>query len=67
MNMTDEDKKEMKGYLGMLNEAHGETLKSINDNFVLIEKRLDDHTRILNSHTEMIGEIKEDISIINET
>ncbi len=46
---------EMKHYLGALNEMHGETLKGIRENFVLVNKKLD-------LHSEMIGVLMEDVS-----
>lgn len=55
--VRDEANEDMKLHLGTLNEMHGETLKTINENFVLVNKKLD-------SHTEIIGEMKEDIEVI---
>ncbi len=57
---------EMKRYLGMLNETHGENLKGIKEGFVLVNKKLDEHSVILNSHTGMIGILMEDVSILKE-
>ena len=48
---------EMERYLGALNEMHSENLKGINENFVLVNKKLD-------SHTEMIGNLAEDVSTL---
>ena len=50
---------EMERYLGALNEMHGETLKGINENFVLVNKKLD-------SHTEAIGELKVYVWVLKE-
>ena len=58
--------KEMKHYLGSLNEIHGENLKGIREGFVLINQKLDKHTQKLNSHTEMIGVLMEDVFVIKE-
>lgn len=46
-------------YLGALNEMHGQTLKAINENFILVNKKLD-------SHTEIIGNLLEDVSVLKE-
>jgi cell division FtsZ-interacting protein ZapD len=63
--------KEMKHYLGVLNEMHGENLKGIREGFEILnkkfdrqEKTLDSHTKILSSHTEMIGSLMENMEII---
>jgi hypothetical protein len=50
-------KGEMERYLGALNEMHGENLKAITENFVLVNLKLD-------SHTEMIAAMAEDVSTI---
>ena len=55
---------EMNRYLGALNEVHGETLKGIKEGFVVVNKKLDEHSRILKSHTEMIGTLMEDVGAI---
>ncbi|MFA6273757.1 MAG: hypothetical protein WC662_01220 [Candidatus Paceibacterota bacterium] len=74
--VRNEANEDMKLHLGALNEIHGENLKAIRESFTLVNKKLDDHTkildehtkvlgehtRILSSHTEMIGELKEDVS-----
>ena len=49
--------KEMKHYLGALNEMHGENLKGIREGFILVNKKLD-------SHSEMIGTLMQDVSIL---
>lgn len=56
--------KDTERYLGALNEMHGQTLKTINENFVLVNNKLDLHSKILNSHTEMIGTLMEDVSFL---
>lgn len=63
--------KEMKHYLGALNEMHGETLKGINENFVIVNLKidrmnetLDEHTKMLGTHTEMIASLAEDVTEI---
>ena len=66
----------MKRYLGALSEMHGETLKGIKEGFIIVNRKLDNHTKILDnhtkildshtkildSHTEMIGTLMEDVS-----
>ena len=47
----------MKRYLGALNEIHGENLKAIKEGFDILNRKSD-------SHTEMIGVLMEDTSII---
>lgn len=47
---------EMKRYLGVLSETHNEHLKAINENFVIVNKKLDEHTRILDEHTRILGD-----------
>ena len=49
----------MERYLGALNEMHGENLKGIKEGFIVVNRKLD-------SHTEMIGELKEDVSELKE-
>lgn len=56
--------KEIKHYLGALSEMHGETLKGIKEGFILVNNKLDSHSKILNSHTEMIGTLMQDVSIL---
>ena len=63
--------KEMERYLGALNEMHSENLKGIREGSVPINKKLDEiketlseHTKKLDSHTEMVGILMEDTSII---
>jgi hypothetical protein len=65
--------KEMKHYLGLLNEMHGENLKGIREGSIIVNKKLDiltetldKHTKILDSHTEMIGSLMEDMTIVKE-
>jgi len=50
-------KEQLRHYLGSLQESHTEDLRAIKDGFVVINNKLD-------SHTEMIGEMKEDISVL---
>ena len=57
---------EMKRYLGALNEMHSENLKAINENFILVNRKLDYHSVVLNSHTEMIGELKQEVTLLKE-
>ncbi|MEI8270025.1 MAG: hypothetical protein WCG45_01525 [bacterium] len=64
---------EMKRYLGALNEQNNETLKTIKEGFYIVNRRLDGHDKKfdsidkkLNLHTEMIGNIMEDVSILKD-
>ncbi len=73
-------KDEMKRYLGALSENHNEHLKAINKNFIIVNRKLDEHTKILNrhekilnrhdekldSHTKMIGGIATDVSVLKD-
>ena len=63
--------KEMERYIGALNEMHGETVKGIGEGYMAtnirldrIEYKIDSMGRILESHTEMIGVLMEDVSIL---
>ena len=62
---------EMKRYLGALCETHDESLKAINENFFIVNRKLDEHTKILDGHTkkldshsEMIGSLMENMEIV---
>jgi hypothetical protein len=55
---------EMKHYLGVLNEMHGETLKVIREGNIITDRKIDSMKEILDSHTEMIGVLMEDVSSI---
>jgi len=55
---------EMNRYLGVLNEVHGETLKVIRENSVVTDRKIDNITKTLDSHTEMIGSLMEDMEIV---
>jgi chromosome segregation ATPase len=52
-NITYSDK-EMKRYLGALNEQNGENLKAIKEGFQVVNRKLDLHTDILNRHEEKL-------------
>ena len=54
--MTDQEKQEIERYMGALNETHVESLKAINDGFVILNNKLDNHTKILDEHTKILGE-----------
>ena len=55
---------EMKRYLGALTETHNEHLKTIKENSLIINKKMDGMKEILGSHTEMIGVLLEDVSTL---
>ena len=50
---------EMKHYLGVLNEMHGQNLKSIKEGFDVLNRKFD-------SQTEMVGTLMEDMIIVKE-
>lgn len=63
--------KELKHYLGALAENYNENLKTIKEGSVFvvknieeINKKLNQHTEILDNHTQMFTTIIEDIAII---
>lgn len=62
---------EVKRYLGALSETHNEHLRGIKEGFVVVNRKIDnitetlsEHTKKLDSHTEMIGILMEDISVV---
>jgi len=57
--VRDEANEDMERYLGVLNEATTEHMKAIRESFI-------DTNRKLDSHSEMIAEMKEDITVIKE-
>ncbi|HAS80947.1 MAG: hypothetical protein UR25_C0001G0047 [Candidatus Nomurabacteria bacterium GW2011_GWE1_32_28] len=57
---------EMKRYLGALSETHNEHLKGIKEGFIVVNRKIDNVTKTLNSHTEMIGVLMEDTAILKE-
>ena len=78
--LRDEANKDMKTHVSALNELHMENLKGIREGNLITQKQIKemrgdikymqndikDIKSTLHSHTEMIGEIKEDIEIIKE-
>jgi len=75
-----EANEDMKMHLGALNEMHAENLKGIREGFIIVNRKLDSHTKILDSHTkildshtkildshtEMIGELKIDMTGVKD-
>ncbi|MFA5791694.1 MAG: hypothetical protein WC884_01510 [Candidatus Paceibacterota bacterium] len=55
---------EMNRYLGALNEVHGETLKGIRENFIVVNRKLDSHSEMIGSLVENMEIVKGDISVI---
>ena len=49
-----EANEDMKLHLGALNEMHKETLKTIQENFIIVNRKLDLHAGILDSHTKIL-------------
>ncbi len=78
-NKNPEEEK-MKRYLGALNEMHGENLKGIREDSILVNKNLEDiketlsehseilrsHSKILNSHTETLNSHSEILNLHSE-
>ncbi|HBT81555.1 MAG: hypothetical protein A3H73_03210 [Candidatus Taylorbacteria bacterium RIFCSPLOWO2_02_FULL_50_120] len=58
---TSED---LKRYLGILHEEHMRAIKGMGEHFIEISRRFDRVERTQESHTEMIGQMKEDIEVI---
>lgn len=56
--------KDTQRYLGALNEMHGENLKGIREGFIILNRKFDNQVKVLDSHTEMIGILMEDVSFI---
>ena len=55
---------DMRRYLGALTETHNEPLKGIKEGFIVVNRKIDNITKTLDSHTEMIGVLMEDTSVI---
>ncbi|KKS45125.1 hypothetical protein A3I25_01470 [Candidatus Nomurabacteria bacterium RIFCSPLOWO2_02_FULL_42_17] len=53
-----------KRYLGVLQEYYRENLKTIRDGFEVVNIKLDSNSKKLDSHTEMIASLMENIEII---
>lgn len=53
---------EMKRFMGVMHEEHLEALKGFKEGFSVINKRLDRHEELLESHTEMIGQLMVDVT-----
>ena len=49
-----EANEDMKMHLGALNEMHAENLKGIREGFIIVNRKLDSHTKILDSHTKIL-------------
>ncbi|OGI60582.1 hypothetical protein A2641_03555 [Candidatus Nomurabacteria bacterium RIFCSPHIGHO2_01_FULL_37_25] len=58
--------KEMKHFLGVLNEMHGENLKGIREGFIIVNKKLDSHTEMIGSLVENVSVLKSDMIIVKE-
>jgi hypothetical protein len=56
--------KEMKHYLDASAEIYNENLKGIREGSILVNRKIDNIIKTLDSHTEMIGTLMEDVSII---
>ena len=53
-------------YLGALEENFQHGLSAVAEQFLSVKETLDEHGRKLDSHTEMIGELKVDVTMIRE-
>ena len=70
MNMKERVKKEktiytapeMKRYLGALSETHNEHLKGIREDSIIINRKLDSHTKMIGVLMEDTSELKSDVS-----
>ncbi len=58
--------KDTRHYLEALNEMHGENLKGIREGFVILNKKLDNHTEMIGTLMEDVSALKEDVSILKE-
>lgn len=54
-------------YLGAMQEHTDDRFDAIQEYFPSINKRLDDHTRILETHTEMIGNLAIHLQVVQES
>jgi hypothetical protein len=59
-------KNEMKRYLGVLSEDFTDKVKGLGEGLKIVIEKQDKQTKILNSHTEMIGILMEDVSVLKE-
>lgn len=57
---------EVKRYLGALSEIQVEQLKGIKEGFIIVNRKIDGITETLDSHTEMIGSLMKDTTILKE-
>lgn len=64
-NITYSDK-EMKRYLGALNEMHSDNLKGMKEGFQIMNGRFDRIDKKLDQHTEMLGVLMVDVSILKD-
>ncbi len=64
--VTKDITREMKHYLGALAETHNEHLKGIKEGFIVVNRKIDNMTKTLDSHTEMIGVLTTDMTIVKE-
>ena len=55
---------EMERYLAALCETHDEKLSAINENFIVINRKLDSHSEMIGSLMENMEIVKGDISVI---
>lgn len=53
---------DLKRYLGALAETHNEHLKGIKEGFVVVNKKLDEHTEMIGTLMEDVSTLKDDVS-----
>ena len=59
-------KDEMKRYLGALAEDFTGKVKGLGEGLKIVMEKQDNQAKILDSHTEMIGKIMEDVSVLKD-
>ena len=52
---------EVKRYLGVLSEIHNEGLKTIREGFIIVNRKLDAHSKMIASLAEDVTEIKKEL------
>jgi len=55
---------DLKRYLGALHEEHMGAIKAMGEQFLDVNRKLDGIDKTLESHTEMIGKLAEDMEIV---
>jgi hypothetical protein len=58
--------KEMKHYLGALAETHNEHLKGIKEGFIVVNRKLDSHSEMIGTLMQDVSTLKTDMTIVKE-